>query len=109
MMYSETHPEDIDTTLEDHCLVGETLVLTSEGYKPIKDMVDTEGEVISHDGELHKYFDVRKTIENAEVLEIEFDDGTKVKCTDDHRFMLENGEWIHAKDLSAGMEVKTWK
>jgi hypothetical protein len=107
MMYSETHPEDLDTKLEDHCLVGDTQVLTSEGYKSIESLVGTEGFVMSHDGEYHKYFDVRLTRKQADVLAIELEDGTKIYCTDDHRLMLPDGEWIHAKDLVAGMEVKT--
>ena len=107
MMYSETNPEDLNTKLEDHCLVGDTQVLTDRGYQSLESLVGTEGMVMSHDGHYHRYYDVRKTREQADVLCIELEDGTKIYSTDDHRFMLPNGEWIHAKDLVAGMEVKT--
>ena len=63
---------------------------------------------MSHDGEYHRYFDVRKTRSDADVVCVEFEDGTKIYCTDDHRFMLPNGEWIHVRNLSAGMEVKAY-
>ena len=108
MMYSKTRPEDVDTDLEDHCLVGDTQVLTRDGYKSLESLVGTEGMVMSHDGRYHRYFDVRKTRQQADVYCIELEDGTKIYSTDDHRFMLPNGEWIYAKDLSAGMEVKTY-
>ena len=107
MMYSKTHVEDLDTTMEDHCLTGETLVLTADGYKPISELVGTEGWTYSSDGALHRYYDVRRTRENAQIIEIELEDGTTIRCTDDHRFMLPSGEWIYAHDLAAGMEVKT--
>ena len=107
MMYSKTNVEDLDTTMEDHCLVGETLVLTADGYKPIRELVGTQGHVYSSDGALHRYYDVRKTRKDAEILEIELEDGTIIQCTDDHRFMLPGGAWIRARDLAAGMEVKT--
>lgn len=108
LQYDDHKVEDLDTDGEDHCLVGETMILTDEGYKPIQSLVGTEGMVLSHDGRYHRFYDVRKTRENADILAIELEDGTKIYSTDDHRFMLPNGEWIHAKDLMAGMEVKTY-
>lgn len=62
----------------------------------------------SSDGQLHRYHDVRLTRRNADIYAIEMDDGTKIYCTDDHRFMLPDGSWIRAVDLSAGTEVKTY-
>ena len=108
LMYAKTKPEDVDTELEDHCLTGDTLVLTEDGYRPIERLVGTTGHVMSSDGKLHRYGDVRKTRTNAEILEIELEDGTKIRCTDDHRFMLPDGAWVRAADLSAGMEVKSY-
>lgn len=107
LIYDEHKVEDVDTTQEDHCLVGDTQVLTDEGYRPLKSLVGTEGRVMSHDGTYHKYFDVRLTRKNADILVLELEDGTQIYCTDDHRFMLLDGEWIRAGDLMAGMEVKT--
>lgn len=108
LLYDEHKPEDLDTDGEDHCLVGDTQVLTSEGYKPLERLVGTEGEVYSSDGKLHRYYDVRLTRRQADIYAIEMEDGTKIYCTDDHRFMLPNGEWIRTDDLSAGTEVKTY-
>ena len=107
LVYDQHKAEDLDTTMEDHCLVGGTMVLTEHGYRTLESLVGTNGRVISSDGRLHRYADVRRTRKDAEILEIELEDGTKIQCTDDHRFMLPNGGWIRAGDLSAGMEVKT--
>lgn len=108
LQYDEHKPEDLDTDGEDHCLVGDTQVLTSDGYKPLESLVGTGGKVYSSDGQLHRYHDVRLTRRNADIYAIEMDDGTKIYCTDDHRFMLPDGSWIRAVDLSAGTEVKTY-
>ena len=108
LMYDEHKPEDLDTDGEDHCLAGDTQVLTDRGYKTLKSLVGTEGMVMSHDGKYHRYYDVRLTRKKADIYAVELEDGTKIYCTDDHRFMLPNGEWIRTKNLSAGMEVKIY-
>ena len=108
MVYDEHKPEDLDTDLEDHCLRGDTLVLTEDGYKPIQDMVGTEGFVYSSDRRLHRYHDVRMTKQNADVYAVELEDGTTIYATDDHRFMTPAGEWVHVRDLAAGDEVKDY-
>ena len=108
MMYDEHKVEDLDTDGEDHCLSGDTMVLTEDGYKPIAEMVGTEGRVWSSDHELHRYHDVRITRRGADVYAVELEDGTTIYATDDHRFMTPAGEWIRVRDLSAGDEVKDY-
>jgi RecA/RadA recombinase len=39
-----------------------------------------------------------------ECYEVEFDDGTKVICSNHHPFLV-NDEWIDAEDLNPGMEI----
>ena len=39
-----------------------------------------------------------------ECYEVEFDDGTKVICSNHHPFLV-NNEWIDAEDLNPGMEI----
>lgn len=43
---------------------------------------------------------------NPDCYEIEFEDGYKVICSDKHKFLIDN-EWIEAKNLKNGEEVKT--
>lgn len=107
MMHDEHRCEDLDTSLEDHCLAGDTMVLTDEGYKTIESLVGTEGKVKSHDGLYHSYHDVRLTRKGADVYRLTLEDGTQVICTDDHRFMMSDGEWVRLKNLAAGNELLT--
>lgn len=46
------------------------------------------------------------TLENGmpECYEIEFEDGSKVVCSDKHKFLVE-GEWIEAKNLQVDVDV----
>ena len=46
MMYSETHPEDLDTTLEDH-IADETRYMCMS--RPIKPIIPVEKKVIISD------------------------------------------------------------
>ena len=103
--YSETKVEDIDTSAEDHCLIGSTLVLTANGWLTIKDMSDTIGYVVSHDGKLHRYADCRKTQEQVDVFTVTMDDGRSVTATRNHRFMLKDGTWKRLDELRAGDEM----
>ncbi len=42
----------------------------------------------------------RITRKNAELIELTFDDGSTVRCTPDHRFMLRDGSWKAAQQLT---------
>ena len=42
------------------------------------------------------------TIKNAKLIEVELDDGGKIRCTPNHKFMLRDGSYLEAKDLSEG-------
>lgn len=105
LLNDERNPEDVDTAMEDHCLIGETIVQTSKGPIPIQDLVGTEGQVFSHDGKLHNYYDCRKTQENVPVFTIELEDGTKITATKNHRFMLTSGEWKRLDELVEGDNI----
>ena len=103
--YSQTKMEDVDTRAEDHCLIGSTKVLTSKGWLTIEDLCDTIGYVVSHDGNLHRYGDCRKTQTNVDVFTITMDDGRSVTATKNHRFMLKDGTWKRLDELQPGDEM----
>ena len=44
----------------------------------------------------------RKTKENAEIMKVILDNGEEIKCTLNHKFMLRNGKYKEAKDLTSG-------
>ena len=107
LLYSETDVEDVDTHMEDHCLIGDTKVWTSEGHVRIEDMVGTEGMVYSSDGSLHRYSDVRQTQQNVPVFRVTLEDGSTVTATANHRFMMADGTWKRLDELNEGDEL--WK
>ena len=53
----------------------------------------------THNIELKKCFDVRKTRKNAEVYELKMKNGKKIRCTSDHLILTKNG-WVEAKNLT---------
>jgi hypothetical protein len=109
MMYDEHKPEDLDTDLEDHvCLVADTMVLTDGGYKAISELVGTEGYVMSSDGKYHRYSNCMMTKKDADVYEVELEDGTRICGTYDHPIMLEDGSWEKLGKLLLDVrEIKT--
>lgn len=84
------------------CLVGDTLIQTIEGAKPIKDLVGTQPYVycMNDEGKLiiKQASKVWKTRENAELVEIDFNRG-KLICTPDHKIFTRNRGWVKAVDL----------
>ncbi len=89
----------------DNCLSGDTPVRTVTGWRPIRDLVDTEGTTYAYDGRRlvpARYRHVRRTRENAEVLRITLDDGKQLRATPDHRIMRRDGAWARADELRPG-------
>ena len=87
------------------CFTGDTKVLLADGtVKTFKELEGTLFQVNSFDKETNQFViadagnsSVKKF--NAEVIELTFSDGSKVKCTPDHKFYLTNTEICEAKDL----------
>ena len=85
------------------CVTGETNILTKTGYRNI---VNTIGEKI----------EIWNGIQWSEVtpfhtginpiMKVTLDDGTSVRCTPYHKFILKNGERVDAQDLEIGMSFK---
>lgn len=83
------------------CVAGDTLILTKDGYKQIKDLQDKTVDLWN--GEEWSRSLVKKTNDAAELLEIETCSGKIIKCTPYHKFILDDNEKIiDAKDLKIG-------
>jgi ribonucleotide reductase alpha subunit len=82
------------------CVTGDTLILTKEGYKRIDSLVGIPIEIWNG----YEYSEVvpKVTGENLPVLQIDFSNLTNIKCTYYHKFILETGERVEAKDLKVG-------
>jgi hypothetical protein len=98
-------PDDADTNAEDHCLVGNTLVQTTLGPRRLSELVGTEGFVYGHDGRPHRYRNCRLTRRAAPIVRLEFEDGTSIECTPDHKIMLEDLSWKRADALRSSDRV----
>ena len=86
------------------CFTGDTLVLTRNGMRPIIELKDND-YVLTNKGwqPCTKSFMTRK---NASLVELTFNDGTKVKCTPDHMFLTEKG-WISAEFLTPMHQIQS--
>lgn len=97
------YPKDI---VGGGCVAAGTKVLMVDGsYRNIEDVL--VGEFVETLGGSHEVTHTwnPKTLMNGtpECYEIEFEDGYKVICSENHRFMVD-GEWIEARDLVEGVD-----
>jgi hypothetical protein len=84
--------------LMDACLVGDTLVVTDRGALPIRALVGRSGRVLTRGGAWATFCGARKTILDADVVRLEFDNGDTVICTRDHPFLTPSG-WVAAEKM----------
>lgn len=82
------------------CFVPETRVLMADGmHAPIGTI--KPGDVVKDaDSNDQKVLDVFRYQVDEELLELEFDNGKKVRCTKDHRFMTKNRGEVEAQHLT---------
>jgi len=89
------------------CVVEGTKIKTPDGLVEIQNF--NEGDiVITKCGEQtvsHVWNPDTLENGNPECYEIEFEDGYKVTCSDEHKFLV-NGEWVLAKDLIVDMDCE---
>lgn len=90
--------------LHDWCFAPETKVLTRSGIYQIMDLPET-GEVLTPCG-WKAYANPRVTRRAAPLVEVQFSDGTMVRCTPDHLFLTDSG-WKYASDLRKGSLIQS--
>lgn len=95
------------------CFTKDTKIKLTDGRSlSFKQLIKEQKEGVKHwtfsFNSLKKKIEVaevknpRLTRKNAPLVEVELDNGEKIRCTPDHRFMLLNGKYKHAEDLKAG-------
>jgi hypothetical protein len=88
------------------CFTGDTLVAVADGRNAVSIgqlseenwtgpiyTIQNGSVVVGHCSK------VWKTRKDAQLIKITLDNGTSIRCTPDHLFMLRNGNYIKAKDL----------
>nr|MDO8135360.1 adenosylcobalamin-dependent ribonucleoside-diphosphate reductase [Candidatus Njordarchaeum guaymaensis] len=94
------------------CVVGDTLVHTTEGKIRIRDLVGREPLVYcsGNDGiEIRKAHGIRKTREQAEVWKVRFDNDDVLIATPDHPIMLSTGAFRELGKLEVGDSVRCFE
>jgi len=101
------------------CLPGDTLVpLLSGKMMELHDLVDQFADVTKRDdlwvyscdpttGAIvpGKVIDAWKTKDVSELHEVTLDDGTVIRCTDNHPFLCRDGTYVKARDLVVGQSL----
>lgn len=91
------------------CLAGDTLIKTTNGIERLDTLVDKDIQVMSIDEQgnevISEHCTVKPTLKTNEEYQIELEDGFIIKCTPTHRFMLKDGTYKMAKDLTEDDEL----
>lgn len=91
------------------CLSGDTEITTDSGDFRLEDLVNKSIKVQSVDENgrviISDLCTVQPTIKTSELIEIELEDNTIIRCTPNHKLMLKNGEYKMAKDLTEEDEL----
>ncbi len=93
------------------CFTGDTVVPNVDG-KPysLKELSENNEEIVvyacTESGKIvAAKATAKKTRADAELVKVVLDNGEAIRCTPDHKFMLRNGSFVEAKDLSAGIAL----
>ena len=103
--------EGVVCVIVDECFDGDTLVTTTAGKRPIKELVAGD-KVINLCESTNTYKEdtivkVHKNLTNSrseKMLELTFDGGQVIRVTANHKFLTDIG-WVRADKLTAEMEV----
>ena len=93
-----------------HCLVGATLVDTPSGSYEISDLVGTSGEIYAYDLDTNEqvvaqYCNCHMTFEQADIWQVELEDGRIIECTYDHPILTSNRGYVIASELTEDDDV----
>jgi hypothetical protein len=103
--------EDVVCVMVDECFDGDSLVLTPSGYKPIKNL-STGDKVINYSEKTGQFKEdevvkLHTNLTNSfseKMYELEFDDGSVIKVTGNHKFLTNLG-WCRADELTINHEI----
>ena len=94
------------------CLDGDTVISTDSGFYKIKDLVDKDFKCLTKGKRGIQYSEkctAKETVVSNEEYQIELEDGTVIKCTPNHRFLLKDGSYKEAQYLTEEDEIEDFK
>jgi ribonucleoside-diphosphate reductase alpha chain len=93
--------EKKNEVLRNPCVAGDTDILTDKGYFKIKDLIGIGAVNVWNGIEWSK---VTPTItgQNEPMITVYLSDGTSLRCTEAHRWILDGGVRVLAKNLKVG-------
>jgi hypothetical protein len=103
--------EDVVCVIVDECFSGESRVLTTTGYVPIKDI--KVGDTIINYSEKTHTFKTDQVVKqhrnllkstNEKMYELEFDNTARIQVTGNHKFLTTIG-WVRADELTENHEI----
>lgn len=103
-MLSEYKDYKIDVT--NPCVTGDTLILTDKGNIPIKELADKDVNVWN--GYRWSKVKPKITAVNQKLLKIYFSDGSYIRCTPYHKFVLKGNTRVEAQYLKHGDKLAKW-
>ncbi len=94
----------------ERCLAGDTTIALVTGQNiEIQQLLGTEFWVYAFDTSENRIVPAKatahKTISNAEVVSVELDNKEIVTCTPDHLWLLRDGSWLRADELTVGTSL----
>ena len=98
--------EDYPIDISNPCVTGDTLILTDSGYKRIADLVGRKTKIWN--GSEWSVVSPRITGYNQKMLHITTSNGMTLDCTTYHKFIMNDGKRIKAKDLNVGDKLAKW-
>jgi len=95
----------------DECFDGNTMISTPDGSRKISELragdkiinLDETNLVLKEDTVVTVHKNLTKS-DSAEMLRLEFDDGTTIDVTSNHEFLTKTG-WVTAADLTTDMDI----
>lgn len=94
----------------DYCLTGDTEIITSDGILTIEEILNLEkrpGALSSPDAKTLEFQPITNAWYNGvkDVYRVTLEDGSTVRCTSNHKWMMWDGTFKETKDLVPGLSI----